>query len=68
MSKQKRKEAAEEQEAAAEGEEECGPMPISKLEQHGISAVDVKKLQAAGFYTVNRSPSPPRKLFAPSRE
>ncbi|KAL6077566.1 recombinase rad51 [Balamuthia mandrillaris] len=58
MSRQKSKKAAEappaEEEATAVGEEEeaCGPTPISKLESHGVSAADVKKLVAAGFHTV----------------
>ena len=29
-----------------------GPLIIGRLEQHGISATDMKKLQEAGFYTV----------------
>jgi DNA repair protein RAD51 len=51
MSRQKKKKEEEAVVVAVE-EEECGPIPITKLEQHGISAVDVKKLQGAGFYTV----------------
>jgi DNA repair protein RAD51 len=51
MSRQKSKQKEEEEPQAAE-EEECGPLLINKLEQHGISAVDVKKLQGAGFHTV----------------
>ncbi|XP_017786563.1 PREDICTED: DNA repair protein RAD51 homolog A [Nicrophorus vespilloides] len=35
-----------------EDEGQCGPMPISKLEVTGITAGDVKKLNDAGFYTV----------------
>ena len=33
-------------------EEECGPLPITALEAHGITATDTKKLMDAGFYTV----------------
>eukprot|EP00002_Diphylleia_rotans_P038194 TRINITY_DN865_c0_g1_i1.p1 TRINITY_DN865_c0_g1~~TRINITY_DN865_c0_g1_i1.p1 ORF type:complete len:337 (-),score=71.08 TRINITY_DN865_c0_g1_i1:192-1202(-) len=39
-------------EETEEEEVESGPMPISRLEQCGISATDVKKLQEAGFHTV----------------
>eukprot|EP00124_Ichthyophonus_hoferi_P005042 Ihof_evm3s650 gene=Ihof_evmTU3s650 len=35
-----------------EEEEASGPLPIAKLEANGIMAVDIKKLQEAGFYTV----------------
>lgn len=38
---------AEEETATA-----AGPSPIEKLEEHGISAADVKKLKEAGFFTV----------------
>ena len=31
---------------------EGGPLPISQLETAGINAATVKKLQEAGFYTV----------------
>jgi hypothetical protein len=32
--------------------QEAGPTPLTKLEELGIAASDVKKLQEAGFYTV----------------
>ena len=32
--------------------QEGGPLPISQLETAGINAATVKKLQEAGFYTV----------------
>ncbi|KAK8803074.1 hypothetical protein WA588_002232 [Blastocystis sp. NMH] len=35
-----------------EMEEEGGPLPIGKLESAGINAATVKKLQDAGYYTV----------------
>jgi DNA repair protein RAD51 len=35
-----------------EEEEQLGPLLVGRLEQHGVSATDVKKLQEAGFYTV----------------
>ena len=37
-----------------EEEQEMGPTLIIKLEGNGVSAQDVKKLQAAGFHTVQR--------------
>lgn len=33
-------------------EESFGPQPISRLEQCGINANDVKKLEEAGYHTV----------------
>jgi len=33
-------------------QDDCGPQHIEALEQHGVSATDVKKLKEAGFYTV----------------
>ena|SRR3990167_6546157 len=35
-----------------EEEEAAGPMPVQKLEAHGITAADTKKLMEAGFHTV----------------
>eukprot|EP01088_Endostelium_zonatum_P016890 TRINITY_DN4750_c0_g1_i1.p1 TRINITY_DN4750_c0_g1~~TRINITY_DN4750_c0_g1_i1.p1 ORF type:complete len:354 (-),score=84.22 TRINITY_DN4750_c0_g1_i1:57-1118(-) len=49
------KEEEEEEEdvqVVAEEEEDTGPTPISKLEECGITAADVKKLEAAGYHTV----------------
>ena len=47
---------APEMEAQVQGvqveEEQFGPLLVATLEQHGIAATDVKKLVAAGFYTV----------------
>lgn len=42
-------------------EENAGPLLISKLEEHGISANDVKKLQEAGFQTVESIAYAPKK-------
>ena len=41
--------------AAMEAEEEnsASALPISTLEKYGISSADVKKLQEAGFHTVD---------------
>ena len=33
-------------------DEQFGPLLVKVLEQHGISSADCKKLQEAGFYTV----------------
>ncbi|XP_077321023.1 DNA repair protein RAD51 homolog 1 isoform X2 [Lithobates pipiens] len=47
-------------EASAE-EEAFGPQPISRLEQCGINANDVKKLEEAGFHTVEAVAYAPKK-------
>lgn len=44
-------------------EELCGPLPLTKLEENGISAVDVKKLMEAGFYTVESIAYTPKKAL-----
>ncbi|XP_070578952.1 DNA repair protein RAD51 homolog B [Ptychodera flava] len=44
-----------------EFEEEVGPVSIRKLESHGISANDVKKLEDAGFHTVEAVAYAPKK-------
>ncbi|KAJ1943741.1 RecA recombinase Rhp51, partial [Kickxella alabastrina] len=44
-----------------EGHNEFGPMPIQTLEQCGISASDIKKLNEAGYYTVESVAYTPRK-------
>jgi len=43
--------------------EDGGPLLVSKLEQHGISAADVKKLAEAGFYTVEALAYTPKKTL-----
>lgn len=40
-----------------------GPLGIEKLEQHGISAGDVKKLRESGFHTVESVAFAPRKTL-----
>ncbi|CAI9715857.1 repair RAD51 homolog 1 [Octopus vulgaris] len=42
-------------------EEAFGPLPLSKLEGQGISANDCKKLEEAGFYTVESVAFAPKK-------
>lgn len=44
-----------------EDEEQFGPLLVKVLEQHGISGADCKKLQEAGFYTVESVVYAPRK-------
>lgn len=52
---QKQKQAVE------ENEEMDGPQLVNKLESHGISAADVRKLEEAGLYTVEAVSFIPRK-------
>ena len=42
----------QEEESIAEDMDGGGPMLVQKLEEHGISATDVKKLVEEGYYTV----------------
>ena len=44
-----------------EEDEQFGPLLVKVLEQHGISGTDCKKLQDAGFYTVESVVYAPRK-------
>lgn len=44
-------------------EEVSGPLPIQKLEEHGISAADIKKLLEAGFNTVESVTFTPKKAL-----
>ncbi|KII75020.1 DNA repair protein RAD51 1 [Thelohanellus kitauei] len=46
-----------------EDDENLGPLQISKLENHGISAVDIKKLEEAGFNTVEAVAFTPKKVL-----
>ncbi|CAI7990157.1 DNA repair protein RAD51 homolog 1 [Geodia barretti] len=43
--------------------EHVGPQPVSKLESHGISANDVKKLSEAGYHTVESISYAPKKAL-----
>jgi len=40
---------------------EFGPMPVNKLEGNGVSASDIKKLQEAGYFTVESIAYAPKK-------
>nr|CAB3265405.1 DNA repair protein RAD51 homolog 1-like [Phallusia mammillata] len=42
-------------------EENIGPLPISKLEQNGISANDIRKLQEHGYHSVEALAYAPKK-------
>jgi len=44
-----------------EDDEQFGPLSVSELEKHGINHGDVKKLQEAGYYTVEAVVYAPRK-------
>lgn len=46
-----------------EESEEAGPIPVSKLEQHGISVTDIKKLTEAGFFTIESLAYTPKKTL-----
>lgn len=48
------------QQQEVEDEEQFGPLLVKVLEQHGISGTDCKKLQDAGFYTVESVVYAPR--------
>ena len=54
-------EAEVEQEAEAEAVEIDGPTPIKALEEKGINAGDIKKLEEAGFHTVEAVAFTPKK-------
>ena len=43
-----------------EMDEQFGPLLVKVLEQHGITAADCKKLQDAGFYTIEAVVYAPR--------
>ena len=49
--------------AEDEDEEQFGPLPVASLEQHGIGSADVKKLQEAGFNTVESVVYAPKKAL-----
>ncbi|KAK9873244.1 hypothetical protein WA026_021732 [Henosepilachna vigintioctopunctata] len=46
-----------------EPEEEVGPLSVSKLEGNGITAGDIKKLEEAGFYTIESIAFSPKKYL-----
>lgn len=60
MAQAEREVAAEQQQEEEEVELE-GPTPIKALEEKGINAGDVKKLEEAGFHTVEAVAFTPKK-------
>ncbi|KAG7331871.1 hypothetical protein KOW79_005840 [Hemibagrus wyckioides] len=48
-------------EASVEEDESFGPQPLNRLEQCGISASDLKKLEDAGFHTIEAVAYAPKK-------
>lgn len=53
---------ARQQQQEVEVEEETfGPMPLNRLEANGISAADVKKMEEAGYFTVEAVAYAPKK-------
>lgn len=48
---------------SAETQEQFGPLSVTKLEQNGITAADIKKLQEAGLHTIEAVAYTPRKLI-----
>ncbi|WFD02745.1 RecA recombinase Rhp51 [Malassezia obtusa] len=53
----------EQAEIPQELEEVIGPLPISKMEEFGISASDCKKLKEAGFHTLESLAFTPKKTL-----
>ncbi|KAF7264578.1 RAD51 recombinase homolog spn-A [Rhynchophorus ferrugineus] len=49
--------------SAVEDAEECGPQLITKLEGNGINSGDLKKLQEAGYYTIESVAFAPKKYL-----
>ncbi|XP_074652038.1 DNA repair protein RAD51 homolog A [Tubulanus polymorphus] len=63
MAKQAQKNSTSAAVTEVEDEENFGPLPISKLEAHGISANDVKKLEEVGLCTVEAVAFVPKKTL-----
>lgn len=64
MSKQLEREEETEQTGEAEVQQEVeidGPTPIKALEEKGINAGDIKKMEEAGFHTVEAVAFTPKK-------
>ena len=57
---------AEKEDAVVQEEEEVeleGPTPIKALEEKGINAGDIKKLEEAGYHTVEAVAFTPKKAL-----
>ena len=61
MQAEKEKEEAAEEQAEGEAMEIEGPTPIKALEEKGINAGDIKKMEEAGFHTVEAVAFTPKK-------
>lgn len=48
----------------ADDEEQFGPLPISRLEGNGVTPGDIRKLQEAGFHTVESIAYTPKRTIA----
>jgi len=48
---------------SVETQEQFGPLTVTKLEQNGITAADIKKLQEAGLHTIEAVAYTPRKCI-----
>jgi DNA repair protein RAD51 len=48
---------------AIETQEQFGPLCVTKLEQNGITAGDIKKLQEAGLHTIEAVAYTPKKML-----
>ncbi|KAJ8937300.1 hypothetical protein NQ314_011939 [Rhamnusium bicolor] len=46
-----------------EDTEECGPQPIARIEGNGITSGDVKKLEEAGYHTIESVAFAPKKYL-----
>ncbi len=60
---QQRDQAASATAQSTESDEQFGPLVVMKLEQAGISAGDIKKLQEAGLHTVEAVAYTPKKML-----
>ena len=60
---QQQKEASATATATNETQEQFGPLAVTKLEQAGITALDIKKLQEAGLHTNEVVAYTPKKML-----
>jgi DNA repair protein RAD51 len=52
---------SEQEEVDSQMDELDGPTPIMKLQEQGISATDIKKLEEAGYHTIEAVAFTPKK-------
>jgi DNA repair protein RAD51 len=55
---------SEQEEVDSQMDELDGPTPIMKLQEQGISATDIKKLEEAGYHTIEAVAFTPKKHLA----